>query len=251
LEVNVNTQYNRYRPDINGFDGQPLPLPYSLEADEIKSIWPKPEREVDGVKAASDEAKPAVEPHSPGLGKRIKDAMQSDYNPAESLAAIRAILMGPTSRLNEARMEEIVSILEESDRASQIAIRSLESRCDKLSAELQKAADKQGDNLADLFVAVDSKFLHINTEINDRFEEKASETEAEIRRIGLELNARMKEHEEKLSANFYSLSKELEDRFAGQDEHVEKIQLHSAEVFVQGFSDITKRLTALRRSYLG
>jgi hypothetical protein len=228
----VNTQYNRYRSEISGFDAEALPLPYALDEKEIQSIWPDREGEIDRGKWPMFKSNAAplqmAEQNGSGLGKKIKEALQTDYDPEESLAAIRAILVGPTRRLHDARIEEIVTILEESDRASQIAIRNLENRCDTLSAKLDTELRK----------------------VNDKLEE-ANQTESTMDKLSRDFNVRLKEQDEKIANNFETLTKQFEERFLGQDEHSEKIQMRSAEVFVQGLSDIAKRLTALRRSYMG
>jgi hypothetical protein len=270
LEANVNTHNNRYVTKINGLDGEALPQPYELDDKEVKSIWPNHDgavgparwsifkggrKPLPSVKTSTVKSKPTAEQNSPALSKKIKEALQTDYDPEESLAAIRAILFGPTRQLHDARLEEIVCILEESDQASQIAFRALENRCDTLSAkldtEIKKAADKQEDKLADLFLAIDSKFVHVKTEIDVRLEEKSKQTELEIEEIARELNARLMQQDEKLSTDFDMLAKKLDDVFVVKDEQAEKIQSRSTGASVPGFSDITKRLKALRRTYMG
>jgi hypothetical protein len=275
LEANVNTHHNRHQTKIDRFDTEAPPLPYELDEREMQSIWPSQEGEVGwarwsffkgasfkgtrmalpSVKTSTVKSKSTAEQFGPALSAKIKEALESDYDPEESIAAIRALLFGPTKQLHDARLEEIVSILEESDRTSQMAFRALEHQCDKLSAkidlEIKKAADKQDEKLADLFLAVDSKFVHVKTEIDERFDEKSRQTELEIEEIARELNARFMRQDEKLSEDFDMLSKKLDDIFVVKDEQAEKIQSRSTDYSLPGLSNITKRLKALRRNYMG
>jgi hypothetical protein len=270
LEANVNTQNNRYITKINGLDGEALPQPYELDDKEIKSIWPNQDgavgparwsifkggrKPLPSVKTSTVKSKPTAERLGPALSKKIREALESDYDPEESIAAIRAILFGPTQQLHDARLEEIVSILEESDRSSQMAFRALEHQCAKLSArldmEIKKAGDKQDDKLADLFRAIDSKFTHVKTEIDERFEGKLKQTELGIEEIARELNARLMQQDEKLSTDFDMLSKKLDDVFVVKDEQAEKIQPRSTGASLPGFTSITKRLKAFRRTHMG
>ena len=69
----------------------------------------------------------------PGVSKKVLAAMAEDPDPAASLANIRKLLVGPTHKLHDAMFEEVVTILEESDREVQNSLRALESRCVKLS----------------------------------------------------------------------------------------------------------------------
>ena len=80
------------------------------------------------------------------LSKKVLDALSEDIDPAKSLADIRRVLVGPTRRLHEARMEEVISILEESDRAAQQALGALEKRfldLARTSEKLMAASDEK------------------------------------------------------------------------------------------------------------
>ena len=96
------------------------------------------------------------------LSKKVLDALSEDIDPAKSLADIRRVLVGPTRRLHEARMEEVIAILEESDRSAQQSLGSLEKRYGDLgraaakscswprmtrSAELQDQAEHMNSEL--------------------------------------------------------------------------------------------------------
>ena len=70
--------------------------------------------------------------------KKVLDALSEDIDPAKSLADIRRVLVGPTRRLHEARMEEVIAILEESDRGAQQSLGSLEHRYGELARSCEK-----------------------------------------------------------------------------------------------------------------
>ena len=118
----------------------------------------------------------------PGVSKKVLAAMADDPDPAASLANIRRLLVGPTHKLHDAMFEEVVTILEESDREVQNSLRALESRCVKLShitnelvssavedrdqnrvqiehlqKQIQKSATAQQEMLSEMFLAIDSK----------------------------------------------------------------------------------------------
>ena len=84
----------------------------------------------------------AIESTAPnsGLNKKVSAALAEDSHPAKSLADIRQILVGPSRRLQDARFEEVITILEESDRAFQLALCALENRCNKLATDMQALA---------------------------------------------------------------------------------------------------------------
>ena len=60
-------------------------------------------------------------------------AMAEDTDPAMAIASIRKLLVGPTHKLHDAMFEEVVTILEESDREVQQALRGLERKWATLS----------------------------------------------------------------------------------------------------------------------
>ena len=228
----MNTQFNRFQTQFNPQEDETPPLPFVLANDELNSIFSNTTKQLK-------------------LGNKVKAALQPDHDAEESLAAIRAILVGPSRRLHEARMEELISILEESDRASEAAIQILDERCDTLDSDLRLSVEKLKDEMAELFRAIDSKFEHFKIQIDEQLDQKQQHTSSTIENLEGDFKLRLQEQDEKITTTFDALTKQFEDRFLGQDEHVEKVQLHSAEVFAQGFSDIAKRLLSLRRAYVG
>ncbi|HLA01566.1 MAG TPA: hypothetical protein VJ019_02280, partial [Aestuariivirga sp.] len=131
----------------------------------------------------------------PGVSKKVLAAMAEDPDPAASLANIRKLLVGPTHKLHDAMFEEVVTILEESDREVQSSLRSLESRCVKLShvtnelvsssiesrdqnrvqiellqKELERSATAQQEMLSEMFLAIDAKIEELTTRVDQKIE---------------------------------------------------------------------------------
>ena len=118
------------------------------------------------------------------LRARLKSLVSSldPGDPVKTLADIRTLLVGPTRSLHDAMFEEVIDILEESDREIQNALQSLESNYYKLSditenlitasvetrdqsrqqtelfqEELQKTVAGQQEMLSEMFMAIDAK----------------------------------------------------------------------------------------------
>jgi hypothetical protein len=258
----MNMQYNWVNTALDD-----APWPYPMEQKEMKRPAPEPEDLIGKAKdlvittmappmpkekAVAAEPKSAPGINASALGAKIKEAIQTDYDPEESLAAIRAILVGPTRRLHDARIEEIVSILEESDRANQTAFERLENRCEdlsaKLDAEVKKAIDLQLRYLAEFSFAVDKKFELSQSELNGKLAEAVGQSQAAITQISHQFTVQLKDHDRKIAGTFESLTAKFEQRFLKLDEHADQLQQRSAEVFVEGLNDIAKRITALKRT---
>ena len=74
--------------------------------------------------------------------------MAGDPESVATLADIRKLVVGPTHKLHDAMFEEVITILEESDREVQNCLQSLESRCIQLSHitdELVSSSVENGD----------------------------------------------------------------------------------------------------------
>ncbi len=118
----------------------------------------------------------------PGMSKKVLAAMADDTDPAVAIANIRKLLVGPTHKLHDAMFEEVITILEESDREVQQALRALERKWSTLShttdelvaksldskdqnreqaefvqQELQKSAASHQEMLSEMFLVIDTK----------------------------------------------------------------------------------------------
>jgi hypothetical protein len=84
---------------------------------------------------------------STGPSDRIANALADDGDPAMMLAELRDVLFGPTRKLQEARLEELVVILEQIDRETQATHRRFTEQFTKVEAvDLQLAGDLQSAN---------------------------------------------------------------------------------------------------------
>jgi hypothetical protein len=205
------------------------------------------------------------------LSKKVLDALSEDIDPAKSLADIRRVLVGPTRRLHEARMEEVIAILEESDRNAQQSLGSLEQRygelarsCEKLfvasddtqrrlqdqamqvNSELQKNQEVQQQMLSEMFLVFDKQLEKLTTELNQKIDSLAEKTGQDNQMLATELSRRIQELAANTRADNDKIAAVFDARLTRSEAHTEKEQRRHIEVFADGFSDIADRLLALR-----
>jgi hypothetical protein len=210
------------------------------------------------------------------LSKKVLDALAEDIDPAKSLADIRRVLVGPTRRLHEARMEEVISILEESDRTAQQALVSLEKRymdlartSEKLRAtsddtrrrihdqteyvnvELQKNLATQQQMLSEMFLVFDGQLEKLTAELNQKVDALAAKTGEDNHILASDLTRRIQDLAETTRADNDKVAEVMEARLARSEAHAEKENRRHIEVFADGFSDIADRLLALRGGQSG
>ncbi len=205
------------------------------------------------------------------LSKKVLDALSEDIDPAKSLADIRRVLVGPTRRLHEARMEEVITILEESDRSAQQSLGSLEQRygelarsCEKLfvaaddtqrrlqdqamhmNSELQKSHEAQQQMLSEMFLVFDKQLEKLTTELNEKIDSLSAKTGQDNQMLATELSRRIQELAANTRADNDKIAAVFDARLTRSEAHTEKEQRRQIEVFADGFSDIADRLLALR-----
>ena len=205
------------------------------------------------------------------LSKKVLDALAEDIDPAKSLADIRRVLVGPTRRLHEARMEEVISILEESDRTAQQSLSSLEKRysdlartseellvasdesrqeikaqSDHLNLELQKNLNAQQQMLSEMFLVFDAQLEKMTAELNQKVDELAAKTGQDDQALAVELTRQIQELAATARADNDKVAAVFEARLTRSEAHAEKENRRHIEVFADGFSDISDRLLALR-----
>lgn len=210
------------------------------------------------------------------LSKKVLDALAEDIDPAKSLADIRRVLVGPTRRLHEARMEEVISILEESDRNAQVSLSTLEKRyndltraneslftvteetrqkvqaqADHLGFELQKNVDTQQQMLSEMFLVFDAQLQRVTAELNQRIDELAARIGEENQNMAADLAKRVDDLATSAQADNDQLAGVFEARLTRSETHAEKENRRQIEVFADGFSDIAERLLALRGNPAG
>jgi predicted transcriptional regulator len=205
------------------------------------------------------------------LSRKVLDALSEEIDPAKSLADIRRVLVGPTRRLHEARMEEVISILEDSDRAAQQALNSLEKRyndlartneklmaasddtrrkihdqSEHLNSELQKNLTTQQQMLSEMFLVFDAQLEKLTAELNQKVDTLAAKTGEDHHMLAADLTRRIQELAETTRADNDKVAEVMEARLARSEAHAEKENRRHIEVFADGFSDIADRLLALR-----
>ena len=226
-----------------------------------------------GAKLVQFAVKPVAEreSRSPVISKKVLAAMQGDPDPAASLAGIRNLLVGPTRNLHNAMFEEVVTILEESDREVQQALRSLGRKFESLShvtdelvsasldgkdetrqqaehfhKELQKSASSHQEMLSEMFLVIDAKIEELTRQVSKKIDALAERVETDRRASAAQQDLRMQE----LEAKFLVNSKKTNEDHAARLELLEKKSSSEkddlSEVFAGGFSSIADRLKALR-----
>ena len=205
------------------------------------------------------------------LSKKVLDALAEDIDPAKSLADIRRVLVGPTRRLHEARMEEVIAILEEADRTTQQSLGSLERRytdlartsedllaaseesrqkiqdqSGHLAAELQKNLAAQQEMLSEMFLVFDAQLEKMTAELNQKVDELAAKTGHDNQALAADLAKQLQELAATARADNDKVAAVFEARVTRSEAHAEKENRRHIEVFADGFSDIADRLLALR-----
>jgi hypothetical protein len=208
----------------------------------------------------------------PSMSKKVFDALASDdVDPTKALADIRRLLVGPAAELHEARMEEVVAILEESDRNHQSAISSLE-RCQELSmmaerlltsneeahnkiqgqtdffaSEIQRSNKAQQDKLSELFVMIDNKLQKMSAEMHSIVDTLAAKTGSDFQALANDVVGRVQQVQASTAANHDKLVSHMESRLAQAEAGADQDKRQQLDVFAEGFADLADRLLALRK----
>jgi hypothetical protein len=207
----------------------------------------------------------------PGLSKKVLAAMADDTDPAVAMANIRKLLVGPTHKLHDAMFEEVVTILEESDREVQQALRALERKWGTLShtidelvakslastdqdreqaefvqQELKKSAASHQEMLSEMFLVIDTKIDELTKQVDQKIEALAHEIEADMREAAASQERRMQELEAKCLAGNNAEIANLENRLARIERRSSTSTDDLNAVFAGGLTSIADRLKALR-----
>ena len=228
-----------------------------------------------GAKLVQFAVRPAADRYSrnPVISKKVLAAMAGDPDPAASLADIRKLLVGPTRNLHDAMFEEVVAILEESDREVQQSLRYLELKCTSLShitdelvsisvedkdqsrrhaellqKELQKSATSNQQMLSEMFLVIDSKIEELTTQVNQKIDALEKKIETDMREAAANHERNMQELEERCLAGSKKAAGLLETRVAHLERKSSSDKDHLSEVFAGGLSSMVDRLKALRDS---
>ena len=225
-----------------------------------------------GAKVVQFAVKPVID-YDRKISKRVLDAMAGDPDPVKTLADIRRLLVGPTRGLHDAMFEEVVDILEESDREVKTALVSLESRYFRLSdltdelvsasnesrdqnrhqaqffqEELQKSVAGQQDMLAEMFLAIDAKIEELTTQFNRKMEGLMIKCEAAMRGAAANQERASQALEARCLASSSEAVNLLENRLAHLDRKSSSDQAVMREVFAEGLLGIADRFKHIQRS---
>lgn len=207
----------------------------------------------------------------PGLSKKVLAAMADDTDPAVAMANIRKLLVGPTHKLHDAMFEEVVTILEESDREVQQALRGLERKWGTLShtvdelvakslesndqtreqaeyvqQELKKSAASHQEMLSEMFLVIDTKINELTKQVDQKVEALAQKVETDMREASESQERRLQELEAKFLTRNDAEITNLENRLARIERRSSSSTDDLNEVFAGGLTSIADRLKALR-----
>ena len=135
-----------------------------------------------------------VEDNSPTVSTRVVQALRDDADATESLADIRGLLLGPVTRLHEARIEELLSIVEEADRGYQRAFKDLHARADEMvSTDEMIKLDllKSNEAIVSASNQQDLNLLHASKEMGHALKELSQKFEANFQKLVGELTHRI------------------------------------------------------------
>lgn len=223
-----------------------------------------------GAKVVQFAVKPVID-YDPGkISKKVLASMAGDPDPGKTLADIRSLLVGPTRSLHDAMFEEVIDILEESDREIQNALRSLESNYYRLSGitdnlitasvksreqnrqqaelfqeELQKSVAGQQEMLSEMFMAIDAKISEMNAQVDRKIEGLAKKFEAGMREAAINQERADQALEARCLASSSEATGLLEARLGHLEKRSSLDQAVIREVFADGLLDIADRFKTL------
>lgn len=205
------------------------------------------------------------------VSPRILQALKEDSDASESLSDIRGLLLGPVTRLHEARIEELLSIFEEADRGNQQSVTDLNARADDLFALCEKnhssiahtnetlraTAAQQETNLVsaihdinealkDMFQRVEANFQQHSSALNDRVSNLAARTAEDHQTLLTYFTKRVDELEIATSANDEKNLLKLENQLAKYAADMKVARTSDLESISEGFADFSDRILGLR-----
>jgi hypothetical protein len=223
-----------------------------------------------GGKVVQFAVQPVIDYNPRKISKKVLAAMAGDPDPVKTLSDIRSLLVGPTRSLHDAMFEEVIDILEESDREVQGALEALESNYYRLSditdglvtasvesrdkarqqtqmfhEELQKSVAGQQDMLNEMFMAIDAKIAEMSAQLDRKIEALAKKLEAGLREAALS----QERADQALEARCLASSSEALDLLEARLGHLERRssldQAVIREVFADGLLNIADRFKTL------
>jgi hypothetical protein len=226
-----------------------------------------------GANVVQFAVKPVIDYDSRKISKKVLASMAGDPDPVKTLADIRSLLVGPTRSLHDAMFEEVIDILEESDREVQNALQSLESNYYRLSEitdnlitasvksreqnrqqaelfqeELQKSVAGQQEMLSEMFMAIDAKIVEMSAKVDRKIEGLANKLEAGLRGAAIQQERANQTLEARCLASTSEAIDLLETRLGHLERTSSTDQAFIREVFADGLLNIADRFKTLRQS---
>ena len=257
----------------NGYEQEPGEL--SLSGTHTQSLAFLNAATQFGAKVVQFAVKPVIDydVRSPVISKKVLAAMAGDPDPTTTLADIRKLLVGPTHKLHDAMFEEVITILEESDREVQDSLQALESSYIKLShvtdelvsssleskdqnrvqtellqKEILESAIAQQDMVSEMFLAIDAKIEELAAQVNQKVEDLSKRIEADLREAAKNQERNMLMLEARCLASGREAADFLENRVATLENSAGSAQDNLREVFADGLASMADRVKALHQS---
>jgi oligoribonuclease (3'-5' exoribonuclease) len=212
-----------------------------------------------------------VHSNEPAISPRILQALKEDSDASESLSDIRGLLLGPVTRLHEARIEELLSIVDEADRGNRQAVKDLNVRADDIVAMCEKnqssiaqtnenlrstaaqqdtdlvnAIQHFNDALKEMFQRNEANFQQHSNVLNDRVATLAARTADDNQAMLTYLTKRIDELEATTAANAERNFLTLESQFAKYAADLKLERTNDFESISEGFADFSDRMLGLR-----
>lgn len=207
----------------------------------------------------------------PALSARLMQALRDDADPIESLADIRGLLVGPVTRVHEARIEELLSIMEEADRGYQHMFRELHSRGDELvektevikldaaktneaivnastqqDLNLLQASREMGHALKEIAQKFESNFQKLFSDLSHRIENLATKTSDDHQALLNNLTKRIDDHESATFANDEHILAKLENQLATSEANMKAQRSNDLNSLAEGLANLSDVVTKLR-----
>jgi hypothetical protein len=212
-----------------------------------------------------------VPTNEPVVSPRIMQALKENSDASGSLSDIRGLLMGPVTRLHEARIEELLSIFEEADRGNRDAVKDLNARCHDLIVMCEKnqtsivqtnemlratAVQQETDLVSaiqDINEAIKASFQRIEADfhqhsnvLNDRVSNLAVQTADDHQTLLTYFTKRIDDLELATTANDERNLLKLENQLAEFAAAMKAERTKELDSISEGFADFSDRILGLR-----
>ena len=226
-----------------------------------------------GGKVVQFAVQPVIDYNPRKISKKVLTSMAGDPDPVKTLSDIRSLLVGPTRSLHDAMFEEVIDILEESDREVQSALQSLESNyyrlsditdnlitasvenrdqnrqhADVLQEELQKTVAGQQEMLNEMFMAIDAKIADMAAQVDRKMEGLAKKLDVAMRDAAINQERANQALEARCLAGTSEALDLLDTRLGHLEKRSSLDQAVIREVFADGLLNIADRFKSLHHS---